>query len=115
MTVQFNIEVPRNGDFVAEFQLCDSAGAAIDLTGHTLQSGARVIAGDGIVIASASISLVEPTDGRFSMRWAGADFDAYGEPTQISRFDYDLLHGYPDGVKLVPLRGNLLLIPESTV
>lgn len=114
MTDRLDISVPRNGDFLADFQLCDSAGVGIDLTGHTLQSGARIIAGDGSVIASATVTVTEATAGRFSMRWRGGDFDPYGEPTRVSRFDFDLTHRYPDGVRLVPLRGTLHLIPEST-
>lgn len=115
MTDRLDISVPRNGDFLADFQLCDSAGAAIDLTGHTLQSSARLIAGDGSAIASATLNVVEPTQGRFSMIWHGSDFDAYGEPTRVSRFDFDLTHLYPDGIRLVPIRGTLHLIPESTI
>lgn len=115
MTDRLDLSIPRNGDFLADFQFCDSAGVAIDLTGHTLQSSARVIAGDGSVIASATISILEPTAGRFSVRWRGSDFDAYGEPTRVSRFDYDLTHLHPDGVRLVPLRGTLHLVPESTL
>lgn len=114
MTERMDLQVPRNGDFFAEFQLCDSAGTPIDLTGHVLQSNARAIAGDGAVAASAVISLVEPITGRFSMRWRGSDFDGSGEPTRVSRFDFDLAHLYPDGLRLVPLRGTLLVIPEST-
>jgi len=115
MTDRLDISVPRNGDFLASFQLCDSAGAAIDLTGHTLQSSARIIAGDGGIIASAIVAITEAAAGRFSMRWRGEDFDAHGEPTRVSRFDFDLVHQYPDGVRLVPLRGAIHLIPESTI
>jgi len=106
--------VPRNGHFFGEFALADSAGAVIDLTGHTLIAAARELAGDGSVVAAATIVLVEPTAGRFSMRWTGDDFAAIGEPTRVARCDFDILHEYPDGLRTVPVRGVLEIIPEST-
>lgn len=113
--MNLDLEVPRNADFYEEIQLTDVDGVPINLTGHTVESDARVIAGDGAVIASATIVIVEPLDGRFSMRWRGDHFDAIGDKTQVVRVAYDVKHTYPDGVRVVPFRGNLLLVPESTV
>lgn len=109
-----DLHVPRNGDFFGELQLLDVAGNPIDLTGHGLEASARAVAGDSVVIASATISFVEPADGRFSMRWNGDDFSDIGEATQVARVAYDVKHTYPDGVRVVALRGNLLLIPKAT-
>jgi len=114
MVAILDLEVPRNGDFITELRLTATGGAPIDLTGHTLESSARVIAGDGTVVASATVTAVEPTDGRFSLLWRGSDFADFGALTRIARFAYDFAHTYPDGLRLVPIRGTLALIPEST-
>jgi len=114
MAAILDLEIPRNGDFVTELRLTATDGTPIDLTGHTLESSARVIAGDGAVVASATVTATEATDGRFSLLWHGGDFASFGALTQVARFAYDFTHTYPDGLRLVPFRGLLSLIPEAT-
>ncbi len=112
--MRLDIEVPRNGDYFEEWQLIDVAGLPIDITGHTLQAKAQEIAGDGVVVGEATIAIVEAATGRFTMRWRGEDFDDLGEPTVRVSIAYDLKHTYPDGVRIVPAWGFLLLKPEAT-
>jgi hypothetical protein len=114
MVAELDISVPRNGDYFEEWRLSDIAGLPIDLTGHTIAMSAREIAGDGAVIATADLTIVEAAYGAFSVRWRGEDFDAIGEPTVPVAVAYDLKHTYPDGVRIVPVRGHLILVPECT-
>ncbi len=108
------IGIPRNGDFYREWQLLDYDEQPIDLTGHTLEMDAREIAGDGTVLASAVISIIEPANGIFTVRWRGEDFDGYGERTAVARAASDLKHTYPDGVRDVYPYCLLEILPEST-
>lgn len=112
--MRIDLNVPRNGHFFGELRLTDIDGNAIDVTGHAFAMDAREIAGDGTVIASATVAIVEAADGRISVKWRGADFDAVGEPTVDVVVAYDLKETYPDGTIDIPLRGNLILIPEVT-
>lgn len=109
-----DLAVPRNGDFYREFQLVDVDGVPIDLTDHVLSAASREIAGGPAVIAVATVVIIDAMGGRFTMRWRGSDFDSIGEETQESAVAYDVRHLFPDGIATVPLRGRLLLIPEST-
>lgn len=114
MANSLNLEVPRQGDFVREYELLDQSNAPIDLTGHTLAWSAREAAGSGSVIASATIIVVEAVSGRFRAKWHGPDFDAVGEVTEIVRVAHDLKHTYPGGEIDVPIRGELIIYPEVT-
>lgn len=109
------LDVPRNGSYFQEWQMLDDENLPIDLTGHTLSADARSVAGEGAVLASATIVLVEANTGRFSMQWDGSDFDAYGDLTVDSRAAFDLKHAHPGGLVVVPVRGQIVLIPEVTV
>lgn len=113
-TGTLDIEVPRNGDYFAEWRMEDADGEAIDLTGHTLTMQARAVAGDVTVLATATIDLVEASDGRYSVLWHGSDFDDFGNIFQVSRASYDLKHTYPDAITMIPVRGHLLIMPEVT-
>lgn len=113
-TATLDIEVPRNGDYYGEWRLEDIDGNPIDLTGHTLTMQARPVAGDTTVIAYATLDLVEPADGRVTVRWQGSDFDGFGNVFQLTRAAYDLRDIYPDGVIQIPVRGHLLITPEAT-
>lgn len=114
MSLSFDIDVPRQGDFVREYALLDDNDEPINLTGATLMWSARSIAGSGEVLASATINLVEPTGGRFTARWHGPDFDAFGLPTEVVRVAHDLKITFSDSLVDVPLRGQLIIYPEVT-
>jgi hypothetical protein len=110
----FNIEVPRQGDWIKELQLTDIDGEPIDLTGHTFEWSARSTAGVGIVIASATVTIVEPLEGIIKGQWHGPDFDAVGIETEIVRVAHDLKDIYPDATIDVPFRGQIIVFPEVT-
>ena len=114
MAASLDLQVPRNGSIEKELQLLDVEGAPIDLTGHTITATARETAGTGSTIATAAITLVEPTDGRLSIRWNGSSFDAVGEPTEIARVAWDMKHVYPSTFIDIPVRGQLIIFPEVT-
>ena len=113
-TATLDLQVPRNGDYFAEWQLQDNDGDPIDLTGHALTMNARAVAGDAAVLASATLAMVEPLTGRFTVRWHGVDFDGFGNVFSLARASYDLKHLFPDGIVEIPVRGQLLIVPEVT-
>lgn len=114
MMERLDIEVPRNGDYFGEWRLTDDAGEPIDLTGHALSMIARATGGDPVIVASATIAITEAANGQFTVRWHGADFDQYGDPFARSDAAYDLKQVYPDGIILIPVRGQLYITPEVT-
>lgn len=114
MATSFDIEVPRQGDWLKELQLTDAEGAPSNLAGCTIQWSARAIAGAGAVLASATILLIDGAEGMFSARWHGPDFDTFGLATQPVRVAHDLKITFPDGTIDVPVRGQLILYPEVT-
>lgn len=114
MSRDFDIEVPRQGDWFKELQLCDRDGAPIDLTGSSFAWSARRVAGTGAVIASAEVEITEAVNGRISVSWHGPDFDAIGNLTEVVRVAHDLKQTYPSGLIDVPLRGQLIIFPEVT-
>lgn len=109
-----DIEVPRNGDYLRTWRLRDVDKVAIDLTGTTLEADARVVAGFGPVLASATITIEPGTSGLFSMRWHGADFDGVGSVTEVAAFAWDLKHRHADGIVEIVARGTINLIPGVT-
>lgn len=113
MSASINIEVPRNGHYLAEWRLQDDEGAPIDLTGHEIAMTCRAVAGLGGIIASADINILEPTGGAFTVDWDGADFDGVDGPTEIVRLAYDLKHT-GGGTVEVPVRGQIILMPKVT-
>lgn len=113
MSRSHNIEVPRNGHYFQEWQLRDADGMAIDITGNTIEMDCRAISGSGAVIASAVIGMVEPGNGQFSVKWTGADFDAVEGLTEIVRLAYDLKRTF-GGITEIPVRGQIVLMPEVT-
>lgn len=113
MSRDLDLEVPRNGNYYQEWQLCDSDGEPINLTGATLAMDCRAIAGDTSVIASAAILLVEPLNGQFTVNWDGSDFDNVEGKTEIVRLAYDLKR-IAGGIAEIPVRGHIVLMPEVT-
>lgn len=114
MASTVNLEVPRNGHCYKIFQYLDDDGLPADLTGATLSAKAQSPAGDGTIIATATVAVVIPEIGQFSIKWTGADFDSYGELSGLVVVSYDLKIERADGIIDVPMRGNLSIIPECT-
>lgn len=110
MTV-LNIDLPRNGHFLREITAYAQDGSIVDLTSATIEASATDIPG-GTVIASAVVTIVEASAGKFQMLWTGSDFDSFGSLTEVARPSYDakITHG---GVTDV-FRGQINLIPECT-
>lgn len=114
MATSFDIEVPRQGDWLKEIQLTDGEGAPSNLTGCTFEWKARAVAGTGAVLASATVTLIDGAEGTFSVQWHGPDFDGFGIATQPVRVAHDLKITFPDGTIDVPVRGQLIIYPEVT-
>jgi hypothetical protein len=114
MAISFDIEVPRQGDWVKELQLTDIDGGPISIGGCTFEWKARAIAGAGSVLASASVTILEASEGIVRAVWHGPDFDSHGLVTERVRVAHDLKQTYPDGTIDVPFRGQLILYPEVT-
>lgn len=114
MAVSFDIEVPRQGDWLREIQLTDADENPSNLTGCTIVWSARATAGAGSVLASATVDLLSGSGGLFRARWHGPDFDGFGVATQSVRVAHDIKITYPDGTIEVPVRGKLIIYPEVT-
>lgn len=114
MAVNADINVPRNAHYFEEWRLLDTDGTGLDLTDQTLEMDCRAIAGSGPVIASATISVVEATEGRFTVDWDGADFDGVSVDTEIVRLAYDLLRTDSTGTPTIDARGHIVLLPGVT-
>jgi hypothetical protein len=114
MPASLDLEVPRNGDYYQEWQLCDAAGAAIDLTSSVITMACRRIAGAGGIVAAAEIAIVDPTNGQFTVRWKGEDFFEIEGVTEIVRLAYDMRR-VAGGITEIPVRGHIVLMPEVTV
>lgn len=109
----FDIEVPRNGSDFREYQMLDASGVAIDLTGWTITAQARDTAG-GTVIATATVALVEPTNGIFSVKWLGSQFDAYGSAQAMAVAAIDIKAIDASSLPIAITRGTLYITPEVT-
>ncbi|OGT55472.1 MAG: hypothetical protein A3E01_09190 [Gammaproteobacteria bacterium RIFCSPHIGHO2_12_FULL_63_22] len=108
----FDIEVPRNGSDFREYQLVDATGAAMDITGWTITAQARDAAG-GTVIATATVALVEPTNGTFSAQWIGSQFDAYGDVMGLATAAIDI-KAVAGSLPIALTRGTLYITTEVT-
>lgn len=114
MAAELTIEVPRNGWYAQGWVLADNDGEVIDLTGHTLDLKIRAVAGQGVVLATAAIDIYDALNGRFTIEIDGADLAALDGSSELVRLAYDLVHTYADGVEMIPVRGQILLMPGVT-
>lgn len=108
-----DLEVPRNGHFFRTWQFTDAAGEPVDLSTATLTMKARDTAG-GSVIATGTLTAITAAQGLFSAKWTGSDFDSYGNVFEATRASYDVKCVYGDGIIDILVRGQLIIIPEST-
>lgn len=113
-TERMDIRVYRNADYREGWQLGDEAGAPLDLTGCSMQMKIRAVAGQGSVIGSASVTMDDASLGIFTVRIPGSLFTYIPGATEIVRLAYDLVLTYPDGVKAVPVAGQIILTPGVT-
>jgi FlaG/FlaF family flagellin (archaellin) len=111
---QIDLEVPRNGHYHEGWVLNDADRVPIDLTGHSLDLKIRAIAGTGSILSTAVIDIYDPVNGLFNITIDGSTLDSYGSTTEVLRLAYDLKHTYPDGIKQILTRGQILLVPEVT-
>ena len=113
-TERLDIRVPRNGDYFEDWKLNDGSGQPIDLSGMSLDLRIRTVAGQGLVLASASITTADPGNGIFSVLISGASLAAVSGKSELVRLAYDLRLTYPDGIKAVPVAGQIILVPGAT-
>ena len=113
-TERMDIRVYRNADYCEDWQLNDNDGAPIDLTGDTLELRIRANAGQGSVIAAATIDLHDPENGIVTVTIEGAPLSSVAGAGQIVRLAYDLRITYPDGIQAIPAAGHIILTPGAT-
>lgn len=113
-TETLDIRVPRNGDYNEEWQLSDNVNDPIDLTDVSLQLAIRLVAGQGAIVANAIINLHSPTTGQFTVRIDGTALTAITGPGETVRLAYDLRLTYVDGIKAIPVAGQIILTPGVT-
>ena len=104
-----DIELFRNEEREFSSQCVTQSGIAIDITSAVFSSSAKIQAGDGAIIASATFTKTFPLQGMYTFVWDGADFDSYGNPNSQNKFSYDLKI---DGT--VVLYGQIILNPGVT-
>lgn len=114
-TERIDLRLYRNADYHEGWQLNDADGAPIDLTNCSLTLSVRAVAGQGAVIASATIDIYDPFHGVFTVHISGSAFGSVAGATEIVRLAYDLRLTYPDGVKTIPIAGQILLTPGATL
>jgi len=112
--MRLDLQVDRNGTYNQRWRLRDTDGAPINLTSIALELKVRAVAGQGAVLASATIDKYDPTNGMFTVRIEGSAFAAVEGATEIVRLAYDMRMTYPDGVKYIPAAGQVILTPGAT-
>lgn len=113
-TERLDIRVPRNGDYFEGWQLNDSEGNPIGLVGSPLDMRIRAVAGQGTVLATASIVIEDAANGIFTVRIDGTSLAAVSGQSEIVYLAYDLRLTYPDGIKAIPVEGQIILTPGAT-
>lgn len=113
-TEYLDIRVPRNGDYFEGWQLNDADGEPISLNGLALDMRIRAVAGQGNVLATAAITMSDPSLGIFTVRINGSSLASVAGQSEIVRLAYDLRVTYPDGVRAIPVEGQIILTPGAT-
>lgn len=110
--IDFDITVPRNGDYFRTWQLVDADGNPIDITGHTLVLEVKNAAGDADPpIASATLTIEAQPFGIFDVLLEGADFAAVPGVMETVRLAWDLKRTDPTGIITIERRGAVVLQP----
>jgi len=116
MPAEMDIEIQRNGDYLAGWQLTDDqTGDPLDITGWTLALEVRTVAGiGGAAIASATFQNRVDAEGYFDILIEGADFSAVPNPMNIANLAYDFVATDDAGARIVEVRGHIILTPGVT-
>lgn len=114
MPLNLDIAVPRNAHYSQDWQLKDNEGNPLDLSGDALELKVRAVAGQGAVIAAADIDVHDPANGIFTVTLAGSQFVGVQGQSETVRLAYDLRHTFSDGIKYIPVEGQILLTPGAT-
>lgn len=110
-TLQQDIELQRNADYLREYTILDDDGAVLDLTGATFAWDFKMRAGDpDAPIASATVTVIDAPGGIVEVAFSGSDFDAVDGEFELVRLAYDFI-GTQDSVSTPLARGYLNLIP----
>lgn len=112
-TERMDIRVNRNGDYNEGWSLADDDGP-IDLTGCALDLFVRTTAGQGAILYSAELAIVDAPSGEFDILITGSAFAGVPGAAEVVRLAYDIRLTYPDGVKAIPVEGQILLTPGAT-
>ncbi|WP_103728967.1 hypothetical protein [Novosphingobium sp. HII-3] len=113
-TERLDLRVYRNADYYEGWQLRDSVGVPLDLTGVAMALSIRAVAGQGAVIASGEVDIYDAAHGMFTVKIDGAALASVAGPGEIVRLAYDLRVTYPDGVQAIPVAGQIILTPGVT-
>ncbi len=106
-----NLELQRNASETWPFQVLDSTGAALDVTGNTFKLEVKARAGDpDPPLAAATITVTSAAQGLVDAYLAGSSFNAVSGTKEIVRLAYDLIVTRA-GKDIVLARGTLSLIP----
>ena len=113
-TERLDLRVYRNADYSEDWQINDSDGVPIDLTGIAIQLFIRAAAGQGSVIATGTINLHDPVNGIFTANISGSSLSAVAGAGEVVRLTYDIRLTYSDGIKAIPVAGQIILTPGAT-
>lgn len=95
----YNITIPQNATFSQQFQLKDGAGAAINMTGYTVQAQLWA-ANKASKLSDFTVTWLNQAQGSFKLTLSSAITQDIG-----SDGVWDLLVTNPDGTKDYWLRG----------
>lgn len=114
-----DIEVPRNGHYfqcwwMEAMDIVDGEDVwrPLDITAWTFSLDVKASAGlEGSPIASATFSGADSIAGTINVKLDGADFSDVDGKQEIVRLAYDCLAKDTDGIIMVQLRGQVILLP----
>lgn len=104
----YDITIQQNATFSQNFQLKDSTGAALNMTGYTVEAELWTV-GKGSKLADFVVTWVSQATGIFRLSIAAATTAALGQGGY-----WDLLVTNPDGTKDYWLRGVATVTPGYT-
>lgn len=113
-TERMDIRVYRNADYNETWELRHSDNTAIDLTGVVAELKIRAIAGNSPVVSNGIVSIAEPLTGNMQITIKGENLSSFWGNSEIVRLAYDLRLTYIDGLKFIPVSGEIILTPGVT-
>jgi len=109
-TERLDLRVYRHGMYHETWQLRDVDGNPLDITGCTMQLYFRAAAGQGPTLLTSTFDIYGPAYGLFTVTFDGA-FPGVPGQSEVVRIAYDLRLTYSNGVRVVPVAGQLSIIP----